>query len=223
MPYRIFVLVIFFFSTTFLGAHSSTSHNLALAASRSAKASSSALKPLIVLDAGHGGSDEGACVRKLQEKRLTLLTALFTKRYLEEKGYRVIMTRSKDVYISLPKRVSTANKAKAALFVSIHFNSAKNTLAEGVEVFYYKEGGSRASSSRRIAEATLKGILKETGSHSRGVKIGNFHVIRETKMPAVIVEAGFMTNKDEWAQLRKKSYLEKIAKGIAIGVDQYLH
>ena len=222
MPYRIFLLVLFFFSTTFLGAHSSTSHNLALTASRSAKASSSALKPLIVLDAGHGGSDEGACVRKLQEKRLTLLTALFTKRYLEEKGYRVIMTRSKDVYISLPKRVSCANKAKAALFVSIHFNSAKNTLAEGVEVFCYKEGGARTSSSKKLAEKALKGILKETGALSRGVKTGNFHVIRETKMPAVIIEAGFMTNKDEWAQLRKKSYLERIAKGIAIGVDQYL-
>ena len=138
-------------------------------------------------------------------------------------GYRVILTRSKDVYVSLPKRVQVANKAKGALFVSIHFNSAKNTLAEGVEIFYYKDkAGSRMEKSKKLAASALKYVLKETGAVSRGVKVGNFHVIRETDMPAIIVEAGFMTNSKEWEDLRKKSYLEKISKGIAEGVNKYL-
>jgi N-acetylmuramoyl-L-alanine amidase len=221
--YKVLCFIFFFFSIPTFAGHSSTSHGLASAAARSAKVSSRALKPLIILDSGHGGSDEGAKVRKLQEKRLTLLTTLYAKRYLEEMGYRVILTRSKDVYVSLPKRVQVANKAKGALFVSIHFNSAKNTLAEGVEIFYYKDkSGSRMEKSRKLADATLKKILLETGATSRGLKIGNFHVIRETAMPAILVEAGFMTNYTEWELLRKKSYLEKIAKGVAEGVDKYL-
>jgi N-acetylmuramoyl-L-alanine amidase len=221
--YKSFLVVFLFFSASIHAAHSSTSHSLASSASRSAKASSNALKPLIILDGGHGGSDEGAMVRKLQEKRLTLLTALYSKRYLEEMGYRVILTRSKDVYVSLSKRVSIANKAKGVLFVSMHFNSAKNTFAEGVEIFYYKDkSGNRMEKSKGLASCILKDVLKETGAVSRGLKVGNFHVIRETTMPAVVVEAGFMTNSDEWTLLRKKSYLEKIAKGVATGVDKYL-
>ncbi|MBM3199013.1 MAG: N-acetylmuramoyl-L-alanine amidase, partial [Chlamydiae bacterium] len=108
------------------------------------------------------------------------------------------------------------------IFVSIHFNSAKNQEAGGVEVFFYKEKSpERAVASRVLASSVLRGILAETTSASRGVKAGNFYVIRETEMPAIIVEAGFMTNREEWNALRKKSYLEKISKGIAWGIDRY--
>src|SRR5437016_5705709 len=94
------------------------------------------LKPMIVLDAGHGGSDEGARVRSLLEKRITMTTVLLTKKYLEQNGYRVILTRSKDVFVSLPRRCTIANKCKGALFVSVHFNASKNTDANGIEIFY---------------------------------------------------------------------------------------
>ena len=179
--------------------------------------------PLVVLDAGHGGSDDGAKVRHLQEKSITLLTALYAKKELEALGYRVLLTRSRDIYVSLPKRVNLANKTEGAIFVSIHFNSAKNQEAEGVEIFFYREAhAERTIESRKLALKVLHGIIEKTASASRGVKAGNFYVIRETKMPAIIVEAGFMTNREEWGCLRKKSYLEKIARGVAMGIDRYL-
>lgn len=178
--------------------------------------------PLIILDAGHGGTDEGARVHSLMEKRITLTTALITKRYLEESGYRVILTRSRDAYISLARRVSIANKMKGALFVSIHFNAAESSQAKGVEVYFCdtKEKW-RARASRRLADCILYELVDQTEAHSRGVKGGNFHVIRETQMPAVLVEGGFVTNGEERSLLRNREYLGRIAQGIAQGVDKY--
>ena len=219
-----FVVCMGFFFPNALFSHSRTSIGVASLASRSAIAKNSLQKegPLIVLDAGHGGSDEGARVRQLQEKSITLLTALYAKKQLEQMGYRVLLTRSKDIYVSLPKRVSLANKTESTIFVSIHFNSAKNALAEGIEIFFFQEKSSRTSASKQLAQFVLQGVVGQTDSFSRGVKSGNFYVIRETQMPSIIVEAGFMTNNSEWSCLRKKSYLERISKGIALGVDKYL-
>ena len=180
-------------------------------------------KPLVILDAGHGGTDEGAKVNYFMEKRLTLMTTLLVRKYLEEIGYRVIMTRSKDVFIPLHRRASIANKTKAVLFVSIHYNSSPSSDAHGIEVFYY--GGNdpkRAQQSRKLATSVLSDLVHQTNALSRGVKNGNFYVIRETHMPAILIEAGFMTNTEERANLRDKRYLEKIAKGISLGIDKYL-
>lgn len=180
-------------------------------------------KPLIILDAGHGGTDEGAKIHYFMEKRLTLMTTLLLRKYLNEMGYRVIMTRSKDVFIPLHRRVSIANKTRAVAFVSIHFNSSPSPDAHGIEIFYH--GGAdhkRAQHSRQLAATVLKDLVSQTHALSRGVKNGNFHVIRETTMPAILVEGGFMTNIIERSNLRDKKYLDQIAKGVAIGVDKYL-
>ncbi|MBM3198885.1 MAG: N-acetylmuramoyl-L-alanine amidase, partial [Chlamydiae bacterium] len=99
-----------------LGARSASPLGIAASAGHSQKNSKG---PLVVIDAGHGGSDEGAKVRQLQEKSITLLTALYAKRELENMGYRVLLTRSRDIYVSLPKRVNLANKTKGTIFVSI--------------------------------------------------------------------------------------------------------
>jgi N-acetylmuramoyl-L-alanine amidase len=180
-------------------------------------------KPLIILDPGHGGSDEGAKVHYFMEKRVTLMTTLLLRKYLDEMGYRVIMTRSKDVFIPLHRRVSIANKTKAVLFVSVHYNSSPSTEAHGIEVFYNGSGDQkRVQQSKKLAASVLGELKTQTQAVSRGVKNGNFHVIRETTMPAILVEGGFMTNPDERTQLRDKRYLEKIAKGIALGIDKYL-
>ncbi len=180
-------------------------------------------KPLIILDPGHGGDDEGAKIHSFMEKRLTLLTTLCAKKYLEEMGYRVIVTRSKDVFIPLHRRVSIANKTKAVLFASIHYNSSPSPDAHGIEVFYHSSSDlKRQKGSRKLASSVLSELLTCTNAHSRGVKSGNFHVIRETSMPAILVEGGFMTNREERNHLRDKKYLEKIAKGIAQGIDKYL-
>lgn len=183
----------------------------------------SSLKPLIIIDPGHGGTDEGAKVNAFMEKKVTLVTALMVRKHLEELGYRVLMTRSKDVYLPLPRRVAVANKAKASLFVSIHFNSSPGGDAQGIEIFYFDSKELwRTKASRRLAHCILRGLIGETGAVSRGVKQGNFHVIRETDMPAVLVEGGFMTHKEERALLRDKEYLNKLAVGIADGIDRYM-
>jgi len=180
-------------------------------------------KPLIVLDPGHGGTDEGAKIHYFMEKRLTLMTTLLVRKYLEEMGYRVIMTRSKDVFIPLHRRVSIASKTKAVLFASIHYNSSPSTEANGIEIFYHNGSDfKRVKESKKLASSVLTELISQTSAHSRGVKSGNFHVIRETSMPAILVEGGFMTNNEERTNLRDKRYLEKIAKGIALGIDKYL-
>ncbi len=178
--------------------------------------------PLVILDAGHGGTDEGARVHSFLEKRVTLRTALLTKKRLEERGYKVILTRSRDKYLSLARRVSIANRMKGAIFISLHFNASRNPIAKGIEIYYCgnKEKW-RARASRRLADYILYQVIDQTEATSRGIKGGNFHVIRETEMPAVLVEGGFVTNEQERSLLKTKDYLEKIAEGIALGVDKY--
>jgi N-acetylmuramoyl-L-alanine amidase len=182
---------------------------------------------LIVVDPGHGGEDRGTqsiSKPRYQEKSLNLITARFIKCYLEQLGYTIKMTREKDVFVSLEKRAQLANELKPELFVSIHYNAALSSEAQGVEVFYYlsKENKKRAVKSKRLAQIVLKSILSNTQAKSRGVKHGNFAVIRETEMPAILVEGGFVTNESELNKLKDPSYLKKIAWGIAQGVDEYI-
>lgn len=181
------------------------------------------LKPLVILDPGHGGQDEGAKVNAFMEKKLTLITTLLVRKHLETLGYRVIMTRTKDHYLTLPRRVAIANKAKGSLFVSVHFNSAPSLEAQGIEIFYFDSKELwRTKASRRLAHCILREVIGETHAISRGVKQGNIHVIRETDMPAVLVEGGFITNKEERSRLRDKEYLNRLAIGIADGIDRYM-
>jgi N-acetylmuramoyl-L-alanine amidase len=183
----------------------------------------SSLKPLVIIDPGHGGTDEGAKVNGFMEKRIALVTAQMVRKHLEALGYRVIMTRNKDVYITLPRRAAMANKAKGSLFVSIHFNSSPREDAQGIEIFYFDSKELwRTKASRRLAHCILRETLGETQAVSRGIKQGNFHVIRETEMPAVLVEGGFITNKQERSLLRDKEYLNRLAIGIADGIDCYM-
>lgn len=179
-------------------------------------------RPIIILDPGHGGTDEGAKVRNLLEKKLTLRTCYLTKKHLEELGYKVILTRARDVYISLEGRVNIANRRNPSLFVSIHYNSSISPIAKGIEIFYYNsKQKERTQSSKKLADTLLRQLIQETAAASRGVKTGNFHVIRETEMPAVLIEAGFMTNVEERNLLRTQSYLNQLAKAIAIGIEKY--
>ncbi|MEX0961294.1 MAG: N-acetylmuramoyl-L-alanine amidase [Simkaniaceae bacterium] len=177
---------------------------------------------LIVLDPGHGGMDKGASSHGVDEKHPALQTALKAKQYLMQKGYRVILTRVTDVFIPLSKRASIANQNRCKLFVSIHFNAAKSTNAKGIEVFYFnaKEPW-RLQSSKKLATCLLHRLVAQTGARSRGVKTANFHVIRETNMPAVLVEGGFLTNPGERTLLSDEKYLDRLAKALAEGIDRY--
>ncbi|HPE84708.1 MAG: N-acetylmuramoyl-L-alanine amidase [Chlamydiia bacterium] len=178
--------------------------------------------PLVVIDAGHGGFDLGACHASCEEKDLALTTSLLLKRYLNEKGYRVILTRNRDVFIPLKERAAMANEAKSKLFVSIHYNAAQSTNAEGIEVYYFNKGDHlRIESSKKLASDVLSKLLHRTGAPSRGIKHGNFLVIRETKMPAILIEGGFITSPKERAILKSRDYQEEIAQAVAEGIDHY--
>lgn len=181
--------------------------------------------PIVVIDAGHGGRDRGARAKMpfCEEKRLSLQTARLLKKYLDQLGYRTVMTRSTDAFIPLPKRVQIAQQAHSDLFVSIHYNASRNQAAKGVEIFYYDSQKDRARSkfSKNLASYILPKVTKRTNFQSRGVKKGNFYVIRETSMPAILVEGGFITNPKERSYLKNPAYQERIARGIADGIDLY--
>ncbi len=181
--------------------------------------------PTIVIDAGHGGTDLGARGRNpyCEEKKLALATARLVKKYLAQLGYHVVMTRSTDEFLSLERRVEIANRSNSDLFVSIHYNSSSTPSAKGVEVFFCESKAlpKRAASSCKAAQTVLARVVRRTKSISRGVKKGNFHVIRETRMPAILVEGGFISNPQERSCLKDPFYLEQIARGVAEGVDAY--
>jgi N-acetylmuramoyl-L-alanine amidase len=180
-------------------------------------------KPLIYLDPGHGGLDLGAIIKSphVEEKSLNLVTAHYIKRYLEQKGYRVSMTRSRDFFVPLDKRVNLANTARAGIFVSIHYNSSPNSTANGIEIFYSEDSNKRSIVSKKLAESVLQKTALRTEAKSRGVKKGNLFVLKQTKMPSVLVEAGFLTNPEERDKIKQRDYLDKIAKGIAEGIDKF--
>lgn len=183
---------------------------------------------LIVIDPGHGGHDVGTqsiSNPRYQEKSLNLATAQFVKAFLIQRGYQVFMTRENDTFISLAKRAEMANEKKPSLFVSIHYNSAPSAAAKGVEVYFYqsKENKARTLKSKQLAQTILKQIVAFTKAKSRGVKQGNYAVIRETNMPAVLVEGGFVTNEEELQNLKDPVYLKKLAWGIVRGIEDFLH
>lgn len=180
----------------------------------------------IVIDPGHGGKDEGAHSTKprYQEKQLTLMTSLMLKKYLQGMGFRTIITRADDTFIPLKARSCFANSNETDLFVSVHYNAAKATAAEGIEVFYYKseEDPARSAESKHLGELVLGKIITQTQAKSRGVKHGNLAVVRDTKIPAILVEGGFLTNENERTRLLNPDYVKRLAWGIAIGVRDYV-
>lgn len=182
---------------------------------------------LIVIDAGHGGKDAGSASKYegYEEKSLTLATAYFLRDFLQELGYKTVMTRQGDVFVSLSKRAEMANQLNADLFVSVHYNHCPSREVHGIEVFYYKE--SPPHSQRILASQTLgreisTQIVKYTGMHTRGVKPGNLAVVRETKMPAILVEAGFLSNPQEREKVKDPQNQRALAWAIAKGIDHYL-
>lgn len=184
-------------------------------------------KELIVIDAGHGGEDMGTrslIPPKYQEKSLNLATANFLKSYLEKMGYQVRMTRIDDTFIPLQMRSLYANNCNPRLFVSVHYNAAPSEFADGIEVYYYdsEDNKKRSIDSKKLANSVLERVIQKTGAKSRGVKHGNLSVIRETTMPAILVEGGFMTNKNEMEKIKDPGYIKQLSFGIALGIDDYL-
>lgn len=178
------------------------------------------MSKIIVLDPGHGGTDPGAVANGLQEKVLTLNIAKRIRKYLNDnyKGHKVLMTRTTDKFVSLANRAAHANRNKADLFVSIHINSGGGT---GYEDFVYS-GVSNASTTAKHQKTINKEIARETGFTNRGTKKDNFAVLRLTNMPAILTESGFIDRKADADKLKQSRFLDKIAKGHAIGIAKAL-
>ena len=175
--------------------------------------------PLVVLDAGHGGTDVGAPYFDYYEKDLVLPITLEVGRLLEAAGVRVSYTRSDDSTVSLAARAEQANTQGAAIFVSIHANAfPQNPAIEGVET-YHLPGGVGA---KVLAENIHAAVLAATGANDRQVRTANYYVLRHTDMPAVLVETGYMTNEAECENLALWEYQQLLAQGIAQGILTYL-
>ena len=174
----------------------------------------------LVLDPGHGGSDPGAVVEDDQEKDITLAVALLVREQLaEQEGLEIIMTREEDTYPSLTDRSDLANEHSADLYVSIHVNALENNdTYEGIITFYHPD----KRSDRSLAKIIQENIVATSGGTDRGVQTGNYAVLRETEMPAVLIETGFITTPAERARLVDPTYQALLAQGIAKGILEYI-
>ncbi len=172
----------------------------------------------IVLDAGHGGADPGAIgvSGRTWEKYNTLFVALDAKAMLERAGARVIMTRSDDRYVPLGTRAAMANRAGADVFISIHNDWNPNASLRGVTTYYYHER------SRRLAETMQANLVAALGARDVGVLRRSFQVVRETTMPSVLLELGFLSNWNDERLLADPAYRYRAAQAIYNGVIEYL-
>lgn len=175
-------------------------------------------KKLVVIDAGHGGSDPGAIsVKKRNEKDFNLAVALKVEALLKkESEIEYVMTRDRDVYPTLQDRVDLANRIGATIFISIHANSSTSSAANGVETYYTRPD------SLPLANVVHKYLVSSTGSVDREVRVKSLKVTRETQMPAVLIEAGYLSNATEEAKLYTEQFQNKLAAGIVASIKEYL-
>jgi N-acetylmuramoyl-L-alanine amidase len=178
---------------------------------------------LIVIDPGHGGRDPGAIGTnsRITESDLVLETSYMLKKQLEAKGFKVYLTRDKDEYVDLYQRPNIANKLNADLFVSIHINAFSNPKAEGIEVLYAEDDLRDSYSFAKITQSYLISYLNRV---DRGVKNRpRLIVLKNTMMPAILTELGFLTNEIEEEMLISDKYLQKAADAMYRGIIDYIN
>jgi N-acetylmuramoyl-L-alanine amidase CwlD len=172
---------------------------------------------LIVLDAGHGGSDPGAQRGNVQEKEITMDIVNKLKKSLESRGATIVMTRSDDTFVSLEDRVKLTNSTNPDLFLSVHINALESTSdIHGIETYYQTE------QSRMLADSIHQSLVSGLQAPDRSVRKARFYVINHTPVPAVLAEVGFISNKDEREKLISSDYQDKVADSLAQGVMLYL-
>jgi len=176
-------------------------------------------RPLVVVDPGHGGPDPGAVgIGGIYEKEIVLDISLKLAAALERQGIQVIMTRQADIDLDLEPRVQIAQRANATIFVSIHANaiSLSRPDVNGLETYYYESG-------KALAQAIHQQVLQDTGVPDRRVRQARFYVLRQTSMPSVLVETGFITGQTDVVRLSNPAFRTQMAEAIARGILQYLN
>jgi N-acetylmuramoyl-L-alanine amidase len=180
----------------------------------------------IVIDAGHGGKDPGAIsLNGFHEKEINLTMATQLQQKLVEQGYNVIMTRTDDTFVDLYSRPRLANEMNADLFISMHANSNIKSSITGLEVLYCPATSSELKLEDQFpfADRIYASILNSTRTPGRGVfKRSELVVLRETIMPAVLIEIGYLSNSQEESMVRDPRYQASVVQGIVDGVNQYL-
>lgn len=196
--------------------------------------------PVVVLDPGHGGQDSGAKCGEMLEKDLTLDVGQRIDRLLQAEGLSTVMTRVGDGYISLADRVALANRVPSCVLVSIHFNEGNKPISTGIETYYAEHQipsgkpivswlpflqpvstGPPNLESQSLAAYIQEALVARTHAANRGTKAEQFFVIANVRHPAVLVEGGFLSNKEDMAKLTSEQYRDQIAAAIAEGVIRY--
>lgn len=170
----------------------------------------------VVLDPGHGGGQPGCVIGDLEEKDIAMSITQQLKGELELLGFDVVLTRSTDADVGLSERARIANETEGDCFVSIHCNSYEDDSVSGLECYYF-----RSEAGEQLAELISK-ATDESNIDTREVKEGNFQVLRETVMPSVLIEVGYMTNPEELASLVSQSYQQTLAQAIAEGIVEMM-
>ena len=198
----------------------------------------------IVIDAGHGGKDPGIMSKAYNyaEKSATLDTALRLKIILEKLGFDVFLTRDTDNYVELTDRCDFANKLKADLFISIHFNGGapKDTTTSGLETYCLTVAGESSTNQSKktatnimlpgnrldalnvlLAWSVHQRIVNTLGTEDRAVKRARFAVLKSLNCPGILVEGGFISSQTEGAQIANPNYRQKLAESVASGIIDY--
>jgi N-acetylmuramoyl-L-alanine amidase len=195
---------------------------------------------VVVLDPGHGGKDSGAVCGGVLEKDLTLDVARRIERLLDSEGVATLMTRLGDTYVSLADRAAFGNRVRGCIFVSIHFNEDNKPVATGVETYYAAHqitAGSFLASwlpflwrplsespnpeSQNLAGLIQEALVARTRAADRGTQARQFFVIANVTAPAVLIEGGFLTNKEDISRLASEDYRDQMAAAISDGILRY--
>jgi len=177
----------------------------------------------VVIDPGHGGSNPGAVYGNVEEKSLNLKVSKILKDKLTASGVAVYMTRTDDRDVGLYERAEIANKLNADLFVSVHHNASPNTSAQGVMTLYYPSTDDSVFSGRKFAQIVQKHLVNTLKTRDWGIiPRPELVVLRQTRMPAVIAELGYMTNKAELQRLVTNDFQEKAAQALYTAIMEAL-
>lgn len=171
---------------------------------------------VIIIDPGHGGKDQGATgLKGTYEKHLTLSTGLLLYEKLKAAGANVMMTRNNDTFLSLSSRVGISHTYAADAFISIHFDSIADSSVKGMTAYYYH------NYQKSLATAVHEELVSQTKLKDRGVRYGDYHVLRENKRSSVLVELGYLSNSSEEMLVSSQSYQVKAATGMYQGIAKY--